>query len=79
MIKFGINKEMSENLTDLGLQSYYKSLSKSEKSDLIDYLMDEFGYRYSSLQAKLSGKHDLNKRDLILIGEVVQNGLWKQH
>ena len=70
---------MSENFTILGLQSYYKGLTKSEKSSLIEYLMVTFGYKYSSLQSKLSGKHDLNKRDLILIGEVVQNESWKQH
>ena len=63
-----MSKKMSENFTELGLQSYYKSLTKSEKSSLIEYLMVKFGYRYASLQSKLSGKHFLNKRDLILIG-----------
>lgn len=77
-IKFLMSKKMSENFTELGLQSYYKSLTKSEKSSLIEYLMVKFGYRYASLQSKLSGKHFLNKRDLILIGEVIQNESWKQ-
>ena len=72
-----MNKENSENLTDVGLQSYYKNLGKKEKSEFIKYLMVEFNYSYNSIQQKLTGKAGLNKRDLILIDHVIKNELWK--
>ena len=72
-----MNKEIDENLTEVGLQAYYKKLGRKEKSELIRYLMVEFCYSYNSIQQKLTGKADLNKRDLILIGEVIKEELWR--
>jgi len=79
VIKFKINKKMSENLTSVQLQSYYKEkLSKKEKTEFLKYLMVTFDYSYNSIQQKMSGSADLNKRDIILIGEVVKNESWRQ-
>lgn len=72
-----MDKENNENLTEVGLQAYYKGLGRKEKSELIRYLMVEFNYSYNSIQQKLTGKAGLNKRDLILIDHVIRNGLWK--
>lgn len=70
---------MNKNLTSLELQSYYKDkLKKKEKSVFLKYLMLEFGYSYSSIQQKMTGGAELNKRDLVLIGHVVENESWKQ-
>ena len=70
---------MKKNLTSLELQSYYKDkLKKKEKSVFLKYLMLEFGYSYSSIQQKMTGGAELNKRDLVLIGHVVENESWKQ-
>lgn len=70
---------MSKNFTPMELQCYYReTLSKKEKSQFMKYLMIEFGYSYSSIQQKLTGICDMNKRDLILIGNVVENESWKQ-
>jgi hypothetical protein len=72
-----MNKEIDENLTEIGLQAYYKKLGKKEKSEFIKYLMVEFSYSYASIQQKMTGKAGFNKRDLILIGEVVKDELWR--
>lgn len=72
-----MDKENNENLTEVGLQAYYKELGKKEKSEFIKYLMVEFSYSYASIQQKMTGKAGFNKRDLILIGEVVKNELWR--
>lgn len=70
---------MNKNLTSLELQSYYKDkLKKKEKSVFLKYLMLEFGYSYSSIQQKMTGGAEMNKRDLVLIGHVVENESWKQ-
>jgi Ca2+-binding EF-hand superfamily protein len=72
-----MDKENNENLTEVGLQAYYKELGRKEKSELIRYLMVEFNYSYNSIQQKLTGKANFNKRDLILIGYVVKSELWR--
>lgn len=69
---------MGKNLTGIELQSYYSGLNRTEKSLLIRYLMLEFDYRYASIQQKLTGKAEFNKRDLILIGEVIEQESWRQ-
>lgn len=70
---------MNKNLTSLELQSYYRDkLKKKEKSVFLKYLMLEFGYSYSSIQQKMTGGAEMNKRDLVLIGHVVENESWKQ-
>ena len=79
MIKFKINKEMSENLTAVQLQEYYRNkLDRREKSRLLKYLMLQFDYSYASIQAKMSGLLSMNKRDEILIGEVIKEEKWRQ-
>lgn len=67
-----------EIMTSVKLQAYYQdSLSKNEKSQLLRYLIQQFDYSYSSLQQKMTGKAEFNKRDLILIGEVINSKSWK--
>lgn len=70
---------MSGNLTGVQLQSYYKEkLSKKEKSRFLKYLIAEFDYSYQTIQQKMTGGAEMNKRDLILIGDVVEKESWKQ-
>lgn len=71
-------KENNKFLDEVALQSYYRSqLNKTEKSQLLKYLMIEFGYSYASIQSKMSGKASMNKRDIILIGETINSKSWK--
>lgn len=70
---------MSQNLTSLQLQLYYKEkLSRKEKSEFLKYLMIEFDYSYASIQQKMTGCAEFNKRDLILIGNVVEEESWRR-
>ncbi|MCR4602474.1 MAG: hypothetical protein K5683_02925 [Prevotella sp.] len=73
-----MNKKNDDFFEPVKLQAYYSELTKSEKSDFLKYLMVEFDYGYASLQAKMTGKASLNKRDIILIGKVIKDELWKQ-
>ena len=69
---------MCKNLTSVELQCYYREkLSKPEKSQLLKYLMVQFDYSYASIQSKLTGKAEMNKRDIILIGDTIENESWK--
>lgn len=69
---------MSENLSGLQLQLYYKEkLNRKEKSEFLKFLMVQFDYTYNSIQQKMTGASNLNKRDIILISEVVKNESWR--
>jgi len=73
-----MDKKIIENLSDVQLQLYYKEqLSRTEKSQLLKYLMVQFDYSYASIQSKLTGKAEMNKRDLILIGETINSESWR--
>ena len=76
-IKNEINKKMSKNLTQLELQFYYSGLSKKDKGDFMLYLTKEYEYKSSTLQKKLTGVLECDKRDLILIGDAVQSEAWR--
>ena len=69
---------MSEILTGVQLQSYYEDLSKKEKSKLLRYLISTFDYSSQSIQQKLTGRAELNKRDLFVINSVVSSELWRE-
>lgn len=69
---------MKENLTVVQLKSYYSKLGKKDKSSFLKYLMVTFDYSYASIQQKMTGGAEMNKRDLILIGDVVEKESWKQ-
>lgn len=77
VMKFETNKKMSENFEALQLREYYEKLTKKEKSDFLKYLLVEFDYSYNSIQQKMTGKADMNKRDCILIGSVVEDEKWR--
>lgn len=61
----------------LTIQGYYQSLGKKDKSLLINYLMQTYGFGYSSLQYKLKGRRQFNPRDALVVQTVITNQLWK--
>lgn len=56
---------------------YYAALSKKEKSELINYLIVHYAFRYNTIQQKLSGKSAFNPRDLLVVSTVIKEQLWK--
>lgn len=68
------NEVKNDAVTVVG---YYKALPKAEKSQLIQFLMLKFAYRYSNLQQKLTGRVKFNPRDLLIISTAINQGLWK--
>lgn len=73
-----MNKKTEEKNEKMALQGYYEKLTKKEKSDFLRYLMITFEYKYASIQSKMTGRAELNMRDLILIREVVNSESWRQ-
>ncbi len=76
-IKFKMDKKKNRILSNVELQSFYNDLSKKEKSEFLKFLIREFDYSYSAIQSKMTGSSEMNRRDVILISNVVTSELWK--
>lgn len=59
------------------IEGYYAALSKNEKSKLISFLMLNYGFRYNTIQQKLTGKSKFNPRDYLVVSTVINQSLWK--
>ena len=59
------------------ISDYYAKLSKKEKSQILGYLITHYGFRYNTIQQKLTGKSDFNPRDMLVVQTVINEGLWK--
>ena len=58
----------------LTIEGYYATLSKKEKSQLIQFLMTKYGFCYNTVQQKLT---KFNPRDLLVVKTVIKESLWK--
>lgn len=59
------------------INDYYAKLSKKEKSQMLGYLITHYGFRYNTIQQKLTGKSDFNPRDMLVVQTVINEGLWR--
>ena len=62
----------------LNISDYYRSLDKKEKDKLLNYLMRVFDFKYTTLNTKLNGHREFNRRDAEVINKVIVHELWKQ-
>lgn len=62
----------------LNISDYYRSLDKKEKAKLLNYLMRVFDFKYATLNTKLNGHREFNRRDAEVINKVIVHELWKQ-
>lgn len=70
-------QENKQKNTAIVVQDYYADLSKKEKSQLMNYLIVNYDFRYNTIQQKLSGKSEFNPRDLLVVSTVIKEQLWK--
>jgi hypothetical protein len=59
------------------INDYYAKLSKKEKSQILGYLITHYGFRYNTIQQKLTGKSDFNPRDMLVVQTVINEDLWR--
>lgn len=61
------------------INDYYAKLSKKEKSQILGYLITHYGFRYNTIQQKLTGKSEFNPRDLLAVKTVIKEELWRSN
>lgn len=71
-------QEISNKNAALTINGYYAELSKKEKGNLIRYLTERYGFNYSTLQNKLTGRSKFNPRDNLVVQTVINEELWRK-
>lgn len=61
------------------INDYYAKLTKTEKSQILTYLIAHYGFRYNTIQQKLTGKSDFNPRDMLVVKTVINEELWRSN
>ena len=64
--------------SNLGLQAYYKNLNRKEKTKLIGFLMNKFGWSYNSVWNRLTGRTEFSDLELMVVTPIINDGVWKQ-
>ena len=77
-IIFGMSKKTNEKLTQMGLESYYQTLSKGEKGKALVYIAMYLDISYPSLQGKFTGKQKFTTAELIALEPIINDELWRQ-
>lgn len=73
-----IMQAKNEELTRLGLLSYYGNLTQKDKVRLKNYVAQKFDLSYYSVDAKFRGKANFSAAELLAMQPIVEGELWKQ-
>lgn len=80
--KLAINNDMSKvffkELTPVAIRDYYKSLSKKDKGNLLQFLVANCDLGYSTLINRLAGRSEFHRPEIIIISEIIEGELWKK-
>lgn len=73
-----MNKILDEKLTQLGLESYYQTLSRGERGKLLLYVATDFDISYPSVQGKFTGSQRFSVAEIRALEPIINQELWKK-
>ncbi len=68
----------TEELTNVGLQSYVKGLGQEERVMLKNYVAFKFRKSYFTVNEKFSGRQKFSATELLALQPIIANELWRQ-
>ena len=68
----------TEELTNVGLQSYIKDLSTQDQMKLKTYVASRFGKSYITINDKFAGRRPFSPTELLALEPIINQDLWKQ-
>ena len=68
----------TEELTNVGLQSYVKNLDQQDQRKLKAYVALKFDKSYLTVNDKFSGRRQFTPAELLALETIIDNELWKQ-
>lgn len=73
-----MSKKNKEEMTQVGLESYYQSLSRGERGKLLLYVAADLDISYTSVQGKFTGSQRFSVAELRALEPVVKEELWRR-
>lgn len=71
-------QEKREELTNVGLQSYARSLGSGEVMKLKAYVAEKFGKSYMTINDKFAGRRSFSATELLALQPIIEQELWRQ-
>lgn len=68
----------TEELTNVGLQSYVKELDIQDQMKLKTYVAFRFGKSYMTVNDKFAGRRQFTPAELLALQSIIGNELWKR-
>ena len=68
----------TEELTNVGLQSYVKNLDHQDQIKLKTYVALKFDKSYLTVNDKFSGRRQFTPAELLALQTIIDNELWRQ-
>ena len=68
----------TEELTNVGLQSYVEKLDQKEQVKLKTYVALKFDKSYLTVNDKFSGRRQFTPAELLALQTIIDNELWRQ-
>ena len=68
----------TEELTNVGLQSYVKNLDQQDQIKLKTYVSLKFDKSYLTVNDKFSGRRQFTPAELLALQTIIDNELWRQ-
>lgn len=73
-----MKKILDEKLTQLGLESYYQTLSRGERGKLLLYVATDLDISYPSVQGKFTGSQRFSVAEIRALEPIINQELWKK-
>ncbi len=73
-----MDKKSKDELTQLGLESYYQTLGRGERGKLLLYVAADLGMSYPSVQGKFKGSQRFSIAELRALGPIISQELWRK-
>lgn len=68
----------SEELTNVGLQTYARSLGTAELVKLKTYVAMKFGKSYLTINDKFAGRRSFSATELLALQSIIKQEVWRQ-
>ena len=73
-----MNKKMDDKMTQVGLESYYQSLGRSERGKLVMYVAVDLSLSYPTVRGKFTGTQRFSTAELRALQPIITQELWRQ-
>lgn len=78
IIIFIMDKKSKDELTQLGLESYYQGLGRGERGKLLLYVAQDLGISYPSVHGKFRGSQRFSVAELRALEPIINQELWRK-